>query len=136
MIYALAHRPISKPPQNPLQEVLGKAKKELQSSIAFQEKATIRILQLAEYLESTSLNNMAKVQARAIIETCGFQDLAGQKLRSVMTNIDSVSEHLAALDAAAVATLPKVEPESKGLDQDEINRLLAGEDVKKVKGLS
>ena len=120
---------------NPLQVQLAKAEKELKTSMGFQEKATLRIIELAEYLESTSLNNMAKLQARAILETCGFQDLAGQKIRGVIETLRTVSEQLEQLDAAQVASLPEPEPEAKKLDQDEINRLLAGEDIKKVKGL-
>ena len=126
----------AKSSKNPLQEALSNAKKELRSSIGFQEKATLRILEVAEHLETTALNNMAKMQARAIVETCGFQDLTGQKIRNVIAILDSVSEQLANMDAASVAALPDTKPEAKGLDQDEINRLLSGESVKKIKGLA
>ena len=119
---------VDKNTPNPLQTALTKAQKELKTSIAHQERAMKRILELAGYLETTALNQMAKKQALSIIETCSFQDLASQKIRGVIETLGTVSEQLTEAVAA-----PESEPEDS--EQSEISRLLAGEDVKKVKGL-
>ena len=120
---------------NPFQARLWKAAKELETAIGFQEKGTLRIIQLAEYLESTSLDNYAKMQIRAIIETCGFQDLTGQRIRNVINGLNGLADEVKDMDTGAMAE-PEEETKGNKLSQDEINRLLAGEDVKKVKGLS
>lgn len=111
---------------NPLQAALAKAQKELRTSIGHQERAMKRILELAEYLENTALNQMSRKQALSIIETCSFQDLASQKIRDVIETLGTVSEQLGQVAAP---------PEAQDPAESEIRRLLAGEDVKKVKGL-
>jgi len=120
-------------PKNPAQAALDKAAKELEKAIAFQEKGTLRIIQLAEYLESTALNNLTRQQAQKIIETCGFQDLTGQRIRAVIDNLAATAEQLAGVDMTGVAPAA-VEKTAEELNQEQINRLLAGEPVKAVKG--
>jgi len=114
---------------------LGAAVKQIESAIADTEKGVNRILGLVELLMERS-DKDSFLRLEGIMEACSFQDLTGQKLRKV----ERLLEHLqtktiikvpGTVDfAKAQATRAEKDVEaastSKGLSQEEVDRLLKG----------
>ncbi|SBW11221.1 conserved hypothetical protein [uncultured Alphaproteobacteria bacterium] len=114
---------------------LGAAVRQIEAAIADTERGVDRILGLVELLmERADKDSFIKLEG--IMEACSFQDLAGQKLRK----IERLLEHL---QTKTVITVPggiDVEraqataaerdvahaPTSKGLSQEDVDRLLKG----------
>lgn len=111
------------------------AVKQIESAIADTERGVDRILGLVELLmERADKDGMLKLEG--IMEACAFQDLTGQKLRK----IERLLEHLqtkAVIKVPGAVDLAKAQatraekdvqaaPASKGLSQEEVDRLLKG----------
>ncbi len=115
---------------------LAAAVKQIDSVISETERGVNRILGLIELLmERADKDGMLKLEG--VMEACAFQDLTGQKLRKV----ERLLEHL---QQKAVITIPgstvdfakaqatraerdvNIAPASKGLSQEEVDRLLKG----------
>ncbi|MBB4267309.1 hypothetical protein [Roseospira visakhapatnamensis] len=101
---------------------------QLESAVQEQERAVNRILGLTELLISHAPDRQSRLRIEAIMESCAFQDLTGQRIRKVkallsrLTTLPPGSVHLAAM--------PMVPPADEGgaphsgLSQAEVDRLL------------
>jgi chemotaxis regulatin CheY-phosphate phosphatase CheZ len=108
---------------------LTRAMELLDSAVADQEVAANRILDLAERLRRSAPDRRAADKIDAIIQACTFQDITGQRIRKVERLIkylrDTKAIDAVDLPGPAVAA-PEPEPESAGLSQADVDRLLSG----------
>lgn len=122
--------------------------KELKDVLDATEEASVKILQSAtsitEMLKKEKISDKTKQSVTAslatICEACGFQDITGQRVKKVLKRISEFDENFKQTMREKKSTLaqkPKQEAKptdvymngpqltGKGLDQDEIDRLLA-----------
>lgn len=115
---------------------LGAAVKQIESAIADTERGVDRILGLVELLMERA-DKDAYLKLEGIMEACSFQDLTGQKLRKVERLLDHLRtktiitvpvgmQDFRAAQATAAERDVQPAPASKGLSQEEVDRLLKG----------
>jgi len=105
---------------------------QLESAVEEQERAVNRILGLAELLIDRAPDDRTRLRVEAIMESCAFQDVTGQRIRKVK----ALLSRLTTLEPGAVRlTETPIAPPSKpveaddaegdgGLTQDDVDRLL------------
>ncbi len=114
---------------------LGAAVKQIESAIADTERGVDRILGLVELLmERADKDSLLKLEG--VMEACAFQDLTGQKLRKVERLLDHLKTKtvitvpggvdMAKAQATAAERDVAHAPASKGLSQEDVDRLLKG----------
>ncbi|MGB0747572.1 MAG: hypothetical protein ACPGO3_02410 [Magnetospiraceae bacterium] len=106
---------------------LTQAMRLLEEAVQDQEKAVNRILGMAEQIEQGAANQRTALKAEAIIETCGFQDLTGQKIRKVARLVKFLRDkRLVDVDElpSGPIDLGFEERKPEGLSQKEVDKLL------------
>ncbi|KAA5604854.1 hypothetical protein F1188_13590 [Roseospira marina] len=116
---------------------------QLESVLAEQESATNRILGLAELLMAHAPDAATRLRIEAIMETCAFQDVTGQRIRRVrgllsrLTTLRGGPFRLGPRSSAPTSPRPTPVPArdagdgadagedgEKGLTQADVDRLL------------
>ncbi|MBB4287161.1 hypothetical protein [Roseospira goensis] len=107
---------------------------QLDAVLAEQDRAATRILGLAELLLERAPDDAMRLRIEAIIESCAFQDISGQRVRKVrallarLTTLAPgtlrVSETPIESPAAAPAGVDPAAEGGPGLTQEEVDRLL------------
>lgn len=112
---------------------LGAAVRQLDLAVREQEQAVTRILGLIELLQAHAPDRATRARLDGVLEACAFQDLTGQRITKVSRLLRHIARSLG--DAAvqpphgAGPETPETEPAAKGLSQDQVDRLLRGEQV-------
>ena len=105
---------------------------QLESAVAEQERAVNRILGLAELLIDRAPDDRTRLRIEAIMESCAFQDITGQRIRKVkalLNRLTALPPGAVHLNEAPVAPPPKPAEEAGadgdgGLTQNEVDHLL------------
>jgi len=108
------------------------AVRQLESAVVEQERAVNRILGLTELLMQHSANSQNRLRVEAIMESCAFQDITGQRIRKVkallrrLTTLPPgvVRATDPATDTASKRSETEVSSGEPGLSQEEVDRLL------------
>ena len=116
--------PMNKTDDARLDAALLKSIKLLEDAVREQEKATVRIIGLAERLRESAASRPVQLQADGIIESCGFQDVTGQGIRRVIRFLRYLREGKTTVEA-----IPEDMSQEKSgtppLTQAQIDRMLA-----------
>ncbi len=106
---------------------------QLESAVVEQERAVTRILGLAELLIDRAPDDNTRLRVEAVMESCAFQDVTGQRIRKVkalLSRLTTLPPGAVRLVEAPIAPPPDParddEPEG-GLTQKEVDRLLGNQ---------
>jgi len=130
----LARRPAALNDPQVVEAALRAAVTQLESAVQEQERAATRILGLAELLIARSVDEKTRLRIEAIMESCAFQDVTGQRIRKVkalLARLTTLPPGTLRLADGPVAPsyppppVPKEEDEDDGgLTQAQVDRLL------------
>jgi len=129
---------LSNDPQG-VEGALRAAVRQLDFVLAEQDRAATRILGLAELLMAHAPDAATRLRIEAIMESCAFQDVTGQRLRRVrglLSRLTSLPAGSVRLEAHPITPPPSTVVERDetissgegGLTQAEVDRLLRNED--------
>ncbi len=129
-----------------MQQGLPRAHEEMQEIVRTTEEASNAIMESAEKIVEgmpenidTEYRDLLQSSCQRIFESCAFQDLTGQRIKKVLTTLQSIDDHLEALqellgtefdvpedgppvnDDESLLSGPALEGE--GNDQDDIDKL-------------
>lgn len=112
------------------------AVRHLETAVAEQERAVTRILGLVELLLDKAEDRVDRARLEGILESCGFQDLTGQRITKVARFLRYLATELQ-VDVPAprrdqasdpTETDPQASgPQTSGLSQEDVDRLLRGD---------
>ena len=117
--------PRSKDSDEKVNAALSRAVQQLETAVREQESAVDRILALAERLYDKAPDKATKLKVEAIMEACAFQDLTGQRIRKVGRLIRYLQQNKLGSAADLPPEAPP-KPDTGGLSQEEVDRLLKG----------
>lgn len=115
---------------------LAAAVRHLETAVSEQERAVTRILGLVELLLEKADDRVTRARLEGILESCGFQDLTGQRITKVTRFLRYLATELHVevpaprSDQASdpTETDPQAtDPRPQGLSQEEVDRLLRGD---------
>lgn len=115
-------------PEDKVDAALVAAIRNLEAAVQEQERAVNRILGLVELLMERHPDQSTLLRLEGIMEACSFQDLTGQRIRKVNRFLRHMAAHKglvpAGIDRGAAAEDEQALNKSKGLSQEEVDRLL------------
>jgi hypothetical protein len=107
---------------------------QLDAVLAEQDRAATRILGLAELLMERAPDSATRLRIEAIMESCAFQDISGQrvrKVRALMARLTTLPAgtlrvHDAAIDEPSAPPIQGqgTDGDEGGLTQEDVDRLL------------
>jgi len=132
-------RPLLSNDPQAVEGALRAAVRQLDFVLSEQDHAATRILGLAELLMAHAPDAATRLRIEAIMESCAFQDVTGQRLRRVrglLSRLTSLPAGTVRLEARPIAPAPSavvaldetISSGEGGLTQAEVDRLLRNED--------